>query len=42
VPTELHVYPGAFHAFDMIVDSQVARAFGRDYGNALAKVFARS
>jgi triacylglycerol lipase len=42
VPTELHVYPGAFHAFDMIVDSHVAQAFRRDYANALAKAFARS
>jgi acetyl esterase/lipase len=42
VPTEMHVYPGVFHAFDMIVDSQVAQAFRRDYGNALAKVFARA
>ena len=41
VPTELHVYRGAFHAFDMIVDSQVAQAFNRDYGKALAKAFAQ-
>ncbi len=37
VPTELHVYPGAFHGFDIVVDSQVARAFNRDYAAALAK-----
>lgn len=37
VPTELHVYPGAFHAFDMIVEAQVAQAFQRDWQNALRK-----
>jgi acetyl esterase/lipase len=42
VPTELHVYPGAFHAFDMIVDSRVAQAFRRDYASALAKAFAHA
>ena len=41
VPTELHVYPGAFHAFNMILDSKVAQAFGRDYGNALTRAFTR-
>jgi len=41
VPTELHVYPGAFHAFNMIVDSRVAQAFSRDYRNALGKAFAK-
>jgi acetyl esterase/lipase len=40
VPTELHVYPGSFHAFDIIVDAPVAQAFRRDYANALQKAFA--
>ncbi len=39
VPTELHVYPGAFHAFPLAVNAQVARSFFRDYTNALARAF---
>ena len=30
VPTELHVYPGAFHGFDMVADAKVSQAFLRD------------
>lgn len=37
VPTELHVYPGAFHAFDMMAESQVARAHTRDSIDALQR-----
>ena len=37
VPTELHVYPGAFHAFDMISDAKVSRAFRRDWLAALKR-----
>src|SRR5271166_1394548 len=29
VPTELHVYPGAFHGFDLMPDSWLARAHVR-------------
>ncbi|HEY1927838.1 MAG TPA: alpha/beta hydrolase [Caulobacteraceae bacterium] len=36
VPTELHVYPGAFHAFDMAPDAGVAQQARRDSREALA------
>ena len=39
VSTELHIYPGAFHAFPMAATSQVAQAYNRDYLNALSKAF---
>ncbi|HTK09351.1 MAG TPA: alpha/beta hydrolase [Ktedonobacteraceae bacterium] len=39
VPTELHVYPGAFHAFPMAADAKVSQAFIRDYLNALTRAF---
>jgi acetyl esterase/lipase len=31
VPTEMHVYSGAFHGFDLAVDAMVSRYFWRDY-----------
>jgi len=37
VPTELHVYPGAFHGFDNMAESQVARAHTRDFQGALRR-----
>jgi triacylglycerol lipase len=37
VPTELHVYPGAFHAFDFAPDADVARRARRDSLAALAR-----
>lgn len=42
VPTELHVYPGAFHGFPMVADAKVARAHTRDYLNALTRAFEKS
>ena len=42
VPTELHVYPGAFHGFNMAADAKVSQAFMRDYFDALARAFSRS
>lgn len=39
VPTELHVYPGAFHAFPMIAEAKVSQSFIRDYLNALTRAF---
>lgn len=39
VPTELHVYPGAFHGFPMVPDAKVSQAFARDYLNALTRAF---
>lgn len=35
VPTELHVYPGAYHGFNMAVDARVSRAYTRDCLDAL-------
>jgi triacylglycerol lipase len=39
VPTELHIYPGAFHGFPMVADSKVAQAYNRDYLSALGRAF---
>jgi triacylglycerol lipase len=39
VPTELHVYPGAYHGFRMIPDARVTRAAQRDQLAALARAF---
>ena len=42
VPTELHVYPGAIHGFDMFLpDSTLGRRAARDRHEALARAFAR-
>lgn len=38
VPVELHLYPGAFHAFDLFPDSEVARTANRDSLAALRRV----
>ncbi len=40
VPTELHVYPGAFHAFDMMEGAAVAGQARRDSRAALARFMA--
>ncbi|MDC0718658.1 alpha/beta hydrolase [Nannocystis bainbridge] len=37
VPTELHVYPGAFHGFDMVAHAEVAQRFERDLRDALRR-----
>jgi triacylglycerol lipase len=37
VPTELHVYPGAFHGFNMVADAQVSLAAARDELAALKR-----
>jgi acetyl esterase/lipase len=42
VPTELHVYPGAFHAFPIAAEAKVAQAFKRDYLSTLARAFNKS
>ncbi len=42
VPTELHVYPGAFHGFPMAANAQVAQTFTRDYLSALTRAFKKS
>ncbi|MDR3510730.1 MAG: alpha/beta hydrolase [Caulobacteraceae bacterium] len=40
VPVELHVYPGAFHGFELLPTATVARAARRDRLNWLAKALA--
>lgn len=40
IATELHVYPGAFHAFDMMAPAQVAQQFERDFRGALRRAWA--
>ena len=40
VPTELHVYAGAVHGFDMFADTAVARTAARDSADWLARQFA--
>ena len=37
VPTELHVYPGAYHGFRMVADAQVAQTASRDQLAALKR-----
>ncbi|MBZ5715529.1 alpha/beta hydrolase [Nannocystis pusilla] len=37
VPTELHVYPGAFHGFDLLGHTEVAQRFERDLRDALRR-----
>lgn len=37
VPTELHVYPGAYHGFNMAADAYVSRAYTRDFMGALGR-----
>jgi acetyl esterase/lipase len=42
VPTELHVYPGAFHGFNIATGAQVTQAFIRDQRNALKRALSKS
>ncbi len=42
VPTELHVYPGAFHAFDLMPGAAVAEAARRDARAFLARAMGRA
>jgi triacylglycerol lipase len=39
VATELHVYPGAFHAFDLASDAAVSQRMVRDLHGALERAF---
>ena len=41
VPTELHVYPGAFHGFDMAAGASVSQTAQRDRFDALRRAFSR-
>ena len=36
VPVELHSYPGAIHAFNVIAEARIARSFSRDMLGAIA------
>lgn len=40
VPTEFHIYPGAFHAFDLMPDAEIADAARRDSRAALKRFLA--
>ncbi len=40
VPTELHVYPGGYHAFDVIADGPVSRQARHDSREALRRALA--
>lgn len=39
VPTELHVYPGAYHGFDGSAEARVTAAYLRDYVDAIERHF---
>jgi acetyl esterase/lipase len=39
VPTELHVYPGAYHGFRMVASARVTQAAERDQLSALKRAF---
>jgi acetyl esterase/lipase len=41
VPTELHVYPGAFHGFPMVAAAKVTQAFEQDHLDALKRAFSK-
>lgn len=41
VPTELHVYPGAYHGFSMVPGAKVTHAAVRDHLDALRRAFSR-
>ena len=40
VPVEMHLYPGAFHGFNMMLTAAVSQAFERDYREALRRALA--
>jgi acetyl esterase/lipase len=39
VATEVHVYPGGYHAFNLMADARVSQAFYRDQYAALGRAF---
>lgn len=41
VPTELHIYPGAFHGFNMVEGAKVAQSFAHDWLEALKRALSR-
>ncbi len=38
VPVELHSYPGAIHAFNMMADAHIAQCFNRDLMSAIGRM----
>jgi acetyl esterase/lipase len=42
VPTELHVYPGGYHGFNMVPDAWLTKAYYRDFIGALQRYFNRA
>jgi triacylglycerol lipase len=40
VPVELHVYPGAFHGFNLAINADVTKRAARDSKAALARALA--
>lgn len=40
VPTELHVYPGAYHGFHFVPDARVTQTASRDSADALSRALA--
>ncbi len=40
VPTEVHVYPGAFHGFNLVPSAHISQAFERDMFAALRRALA--
>lgn len=39
VPTEFHMYPGAFHAFDLVADAGITQCYRADRDDALRRAF---
>jgi acetyl esterase/lipase len=39
VPTEFHVYPGGFHAYDLLAEARISQATVRHYFSALRRAF---
>jgi acetyl esterase/lipase len=42
VPTELHVYPGAYHGFPLVKTAAVSQRYERDFADALQRGLRRS
>ena len=38
VPVELHSYPGAIHAFNMMAEAGISQAFNRDLASGIARL----
>ncbi|MCK9897225.1 alpha/beta hydrolase [Frankia sp. AgB32] len=41
VPTELHVYAGGYHGFQMMPDAQLTKAYFRDFLASLSRFYGR-